>query len=411
MESLFELDTTLKELYENSIGDKAEIYVGATLPTIKVQTTKGLPVSVKYAYQDGLWPMQRDLLARLLTQVMPQWLGMIAGKLHLVMFDPIHRRLTDSVKATIEATSRRVGIRARDVRGIVSEKHPEALFTRKDIYNARSLLARQKLGGLSPTAALIKLFDERGISYIVKWSETEPDRLVGIVWTFPYCVRMWKRFPETMSFDNTYNTNRFKMPLFQVTGQTCLKSVYNAAFGLVDNERREGFPISRRRNYDKQMKAALDDQFPDSQQQICIHHINSNVLLNSKRRWKNTKEHWGDAESSPEIETQASLDSGDINAVLSMERQSDPSLNTDRAGPVSHNYRGVLEMWKFVAFAETKEEYERAWAKLCEEFKDQHEILAYIHKTYLPVRTVGPLLHQEISQFWGSGYIWYGGQQ
>lgn len=87
MESLFELDTTLKELYENSVGEKAEIYVGATLPTIKVQTTKGLPVSVKYAYQDGLWPTQRDLLARLLTQVMPQWLGMIAGKLHLVMFD------------------------------------------------------------------------------------------------------------------------------------------------------------------------------------------------------------------------------------------------------------------------------------------------------------------------------------
>jgi hypothetical protein len=86
---------------------------------------------------------------------------------------------------------------------------------------------------------------------------------------------MWKRFPEIMSFDNTYNTNRFKLPLFQVTGQTCLKSVYNAAFGLIDNERREGFQFLAEglrqliaeheiqlpdviiTDYDKQMKAAL----------------------------------------------------------------------------------------------------------------------------------------------------------
>ena len=92
---------------------------------------------------------------------------------------PIHRRLTDYVKATIEATSRRVGIRARDVRGIVQQKHLGTHYTRKDIYNARALLRREKLGGLGPTAALIRLFDERGVPYIVKWSTTEPGRLVG----------------------------------------------------------------------------------------------------------------------------------------------------------------------------------------------------------------------------------------
>ncbi|PWI63997.1 hypothetical protein PCL_07432 [Purpureocillium lilacinum] len=159
---------------------------------------------------------------------------------------PIHRRLDEAVMTTIEATSRRVGMRARDVRGIVKEKHPDTLCTRKDIYNARARLRRKKLGGLSPIAALIKLFDERSIPYVVKWSTTEPDRLVGLMWTFPYCAQMWKRFPEIMSFDNTYNTNRFKLPLFQVTGQTCLKSIYNAAFGLIDNERRERFSSSLR---------------------------------------------------------------------------------------------------------------------------------------------------------------------
>ncbi|EGY20864.1 uncharacterized protein VDAG_02388 [Verticillium dahliae VdLs.17] len=150
-------------------------------------------------------------------------------------------RLTTTVRATIESISRRVGIRARDVRAVVQEQHPESTFTQRDIYNARALINRDKLNGHTPTAALIKLFDEMGVPYLVKWADDEPNRLVGLVWTFPYCLQMWKRFPEVISFDNTYNTNRFKLPLFQATGQTCLGSVFNAAFGLIDNERREGF--------------------------------------------------------------------------------------------------------------------------------------------------------------------------
>ncbi|KJZ68574.1 hypothetical protein HIM_12036 [Hirsutella minnesotensis 3608] len=319
---------------------------------------------------------------------------------------PVHRRLTDSVKATIEATSRRVGIRARDVRGIVQEKHLGTHFTRRDIYNARALLRREKLGGLSPTAALIKLFDERGIPHIVKWSASDPGRLVGLVWTFPYCLRMWKRFPEIMSFDNTYNTNHFKLPLFQVTGQTCLKSVYNAAFGLIDNERREGFQfltaavreLTERHaiplpdvvitDYDQAMKEALDCQYPDSQQQLCVHHINANVLLNAKRKWKNAKED-GESDrggSSCSEQTQVSLSPRDMEAVLAAERHEGPLPQSNLATPVPHNYRGVLELWKFVVFVETKEEHEMAWVRLCEEFNDQQAILMYLYKTYLPIR-------------------------
>jgi hypothetical protein len=216
---------------------------------------------------------------------------------------PSHRKLTDPVKATIEATSRRVGIRARDVRNIVKNQHKDSVLTRRDIYNARALINRQKLDSYNPTAALIKIFDEKGIPYLVKWSEAEPSRLVGLVWTFPYCVRMWRRFSEVLSFDNTYNTNRFKLPLFQATGQTCLGTVFNAAFGLIDNERLEGFqfladgirqlavqhgirlPHTILTDFDDQMKKALDEQFPESQQQICIHHIICNVLLKAKQKW------------------------------------------------------------------------------------------------------------------------------
>ncbi|EXL64708.1 hypothetical protein FOPG_19036, partial [Fusarium oxysporum f. sp. conglutinans race 2 54008] len=49
------------------------------------------------------------------------------------------------------------------------------------------------------TAALIKLFDDKEIPYVAEWAKDEPDRLVGLVWTFPYCIQMWRRFPEVIS--------------------------------------------------------------------------------------------------------------------------------------------------------------------------------------------------------------------
>ncbi|KAM3542866.1 hypothetical protein ARSEF1564_004247 [Beauveria bassiana] len=313
---------------------------------------------------------------------------------------PSHRSLTTPIRATVESTSRRVRIRARDVLAIVQEQHPESIFTRKDIYNARSLINRDKFGGYTPTAALIKLFDEREIPYLVKWADDNPNRLLGLVWTFPYCLQMWKRFPEVISFDNTYNTNRFKLPLFQATGQTCLGSVFNAAFGLIDNERREGFQFlsesirqlaeqhSIRQpdiiitDFDDSMKAALNDQFPEVQQQLCIHHINSNVLLRSKQKWVKDCSHDSSSSSldssdgeAPDRQTQAELSPKD--------RQ---LIHAPAAEAIPHTYRGVLMMRKLVLFAETEEAHEKAWVNLCREFDDQRAILRYLHGTYMPVR-------------------------
>ncbi|KAF5499770.1 PKS-NRPS hybrid synthetase [Colletotrichum fructicola] len=248
--------------------------------------------------------------------------------------------------------------------------------------------------GYSSTAALIKLFDEREVPYVVKWADYEPSRLVGLVWTFPFCLQMWKRFPEVISFDNTYNTNRFKLPLFQVTGQTCLGSVYNAAFGLIDNERIEGFQFlseSIRQlvaqhsirepdviitDYDKQMKATLNEQFPEVQQQLCIHHINSNVMLKAKQKWSKHQDHSDTSEPDDEEPgATAQLSKVDKGCILAPADQTFP-----------HTYRGVLEMWKLVVFSETEEAHEKAWADLCKEFDDQRPILRYLYGTYMPMR-------------------------
>lgn len=107
---------------------------------------------------------------------------------------------------------------------------------------------------------------------------------------------MWKRFPQVISLDNTYNTNRFKLTLFQATYQTRLGTVFSTAFSLIDNKRTEGFQFLAEgirelitehlirepdviiTDFNKRVKAALNDRFPNIQQQLYIHHILSKRL-------------------------------------------------------------------------------------------------------------------------------------
>uniref|UniRef100_A0A1Y1M8A0 Uncharacterized protein n=1 Tax=Photinus pyralis TaxID=7054 RepID=A0A1Y1M8A0_PHOPY len=215
---------------------------------------------------------------------------------------------------------------------------------------------------------------------------------------------MWRRFSEVISFDNTYNTNRFKLPLFQVTGQTCLGTVFNAAFGLIDNERLEGFQFLANgihklldrysirapdviiTDFDKQMKQALGAEFPEAQQQLCIHHINANVMLQSKRRWVYTTRDSSTGEETNSDEPNATLNRRDRQAIRACDAQGEPTTQDNSSQPITHDYHGVHTLWRQVVFAETEADHEKAWKCLCTEFEDQRGILMYLYGTYLPVR-------------------------
>jgi hypothetical protein len=106
--------------------------------------------------------------------------------------------------------------------------------------------------------------------------------------------------------DNTYKTNKLGFPLSVVTAQTNVNSIASVAFGLVGNERREGFDflatglrqlqaqiqarapkviITER---DDCMRDAFKVAFPEAQLQLCRFHIFQNVRLQvqKKGKWK-----------------------------------------------------------------------------------------------------------------------------
>jgi hypothetical protein len=132
----------------------------------------------------------------------------------------VHRGLTDAMKATVQALSLNPAQRPRDILSYLLKQFPDEVFTLTDINNFRQRLQTAKYDGLSPTQALIRLLEDRGIYHVVRKAAGDTDRVTGLFWTFEWCANMWKRFPHVIQMDNTYKTNRFKMPLFEATGVT-----------------------------------------------------------------------------------------------------------------------------------------------------------------------------------------------
>ncbi|KAL8768301.1 MAG: hypothetical protein Q9209_005440 [Squamulea sp. 1 TL-2023] len=82
------LDNTLKDLYSLDEMLEEEVALVYGMPDAKVQLTSPIPLSKKFAYQSPISREDdRDLLARLMLQVVPQVFGSIAGNMTLVMFD------------------------------------------------------------------------------------------------------------------------------------------------------------------------------------------------------------------------------------------------------------------------------------------------------------------------------------
>lgn len=93
-------------------------------------------------------------------------------------------------------------------------------------------------------------------------------------------METWKHNSEIISIDDTYKTNRFNLPLMQLTGITGLGTTYNIAWALLKNEREESYQwvLSRMRtmaeqreiplpmvmisDYDTALRSAFNNIFP-----------------------------------------------------------------------------------------------------------------------------------------------------
>ncbi|RYO82461.1 hypothetical protein DL764_009603 [Monosporascus ibericus] len=219
--------------------------------------------------------------------------------------DPIHRRFTEEQKRHIEGQYK-IGNTAQAIVASLRATftHPPILVKAKDVNNHILKVKLGKMDGFTGTQAFIKKLEDEGRPHRIVYEEADPNRVAGVFWTYPWCIEMWRRFWRIVTMDNTYKTNRYKMPFMNITGYTNHGNVFNMAFGVIHDETRASFewllqqyisfleelniphPNIFLSDFDEELKGVAAVALPDTQQQICIFHINKNVILRSREKWK-----------------------------------------------------------------------------------------------------------------------------
>ena len=288
---------------------------------------------------------------------------------------------------------------------------------------------------------MMKMLDEQEISYQVLWDESplESESITlrkprGVFFTTKWCEEQWVRYPWVQIYDNTYRTNNKGLAFFQVVGRNHLGMSFSCGFGLIDNEKQEGFDwlmdtvnavrerIGAQRpgvtvtDYDTAMRNAVAKVYPDAKPQICIFHLNKNVKLHIAKKWNKQAvhevaralaEHEAIHNPNPEFippigtppsaqphqDYEVEVDAED--PVLEGNERIANRVNLDQdqgqplptiQGVVEYSMAGFYKLWVHMVYAASVEDLNLAWEKIQAYFPQQTGILAYLEANWLPLR-------------------------
>ena len=254
----------------------------------------GCPFSGLFRYDEGLWSLE----LRVVTHNPPP---------SDPIAHPTHRRLPPEALGHVATLSS-----ANDPpRSIISSLRlgaadvPQAAAppVARDVYNARSALRLRALGGRTPIQALMTTLEGRD-DWTYKHRSDETGRILGLFLAHRESIDLLQGSPEVLVMDCTYKTNKFRMPLFVVTGVGPLSTTFFVGFAFLSQERQSdyewalgalkglydarglGAPATLATDRDLGLMGAIRAVFPGARHVLCLWHVAKNVVARCKRYFR-----------------------------------------------------------------------------------------------------------------------------
>jgi hypothetical protein len=214
---------------------------------------------------------------------------------------PVQCRLPSHVKKQIKDLSAS-GIAPSQIVSTIRQSTDHSLIA-QDVYNTRKELKWENLHNKTPIEALLETLEQDTYTFYYKTDLIS--RITHLFFAYSKSIELLNHFPEVILLDCTYKTNRFKLPLLNIVGTTCLNTTFYIAFCFIRHEDEKGFTwaLSQLQSFycntgpqvlimDRdmaQLKAARV-VFPKIPRMLCIWHIEKNVLVHSSQYIKDAKE-------------------------------------------------------------------------------------------------------------------------
>lgn len=243
----------------------------------------GCPFSIRAAVKDSVWTFKiRNPAHNHLPSIHP-------------IAHPMHRRLPSELVTQVKTMSAS-GIAPREIVTTLQQTSDYPVLGR-DISNVRQKLRLESLGGKSPIEGLIALLSESNWTW--EYRTDGIGRITHLFFAHPRSIELLQQYPEVLLLDCTYKTNKFKMPLLNIVGTTCLGRNFYVAFAFLVKEEEEDYQWAMEQLQGlfidpNQLKVAVTDRelalmssirsvFPQSQRILCIWHIEKNVLVKAQK--------------------------------------------------------------------------------------------------------------------------------
>ena len=122
----------------------------------------------------------------------------------------------------------------------LKENNKDNMTTIKQVHNARYLYKILVRGLRTEFQQLMMLLD---CDNCVHWSTChESSNIVSdIFWTHPDVVKLLNAFNIVFLMDTTYKTNKYRLPLFEIVGVTCIGLSFSDGFVFLSSEKEKNF--------------------------------------------------------------------------------------------------------------------------------------------------------------------------
>lgn len=195
------------------------------------------------------------------------------------------RRFTDDEKQLIQAFDA-AGVAPRAIHSHLMKICAHDV-TRKDIYN----VIHTPMQSSEDFQAAIQFLDHHQYWFHIKYSEQY--NMESILLTHPDAMKRAGQYASVLLIDCTYNTNKWKLPLFHAIGVDCFNNSFTVAVALLQDETYESYlwclerlqflfndcllPAVIVTDKDKALTKAIEEVSPESHHLFCLWHIEKNA--------------------------------------------------------------------------------------------------------------------------------------
>ncbi|KAL5153296.1 PKS-NRPS hybrid synthetase [Glycine soja] len=232
---------------------------------------------------------------------------------------PYARRLTDDEKNII-ADITKSNVKPRNILLTLKKHNANSCTTIKQIYNARSAYRSLIRGDDTEMKHLMRLLEH---DQYIHWHRLKDQDVVrDLFWCHLDAVKLCNACHLVFFIDNTYKTNRYRLPLLHLVGVTPTGMTFSAGFAYLEGEhvnnlvwalerfrglflRNDRLPVVIVTDKDLALMNAVKVVFPECTNLLCRFHIDKNVkekcksLIGQKNAWDYVMDSWGNLVDCP----------------------------------------------------------------------------------------------------------------